>query len=476
MEGFGVHTFRFVNEAGKSRFVKFHWKPVDKGVHSFVWAETQQLMGRDPDYNRRRLWEAIENGVYPEWELGIQVVEEEDEHKFDFDLLDATKIIPEELVPVRRIGKMTLNRNVDNFFSETEQVAFHPAHIVPGIDFTNDPLLQGRLFSYIDTQILRVGPNFAELPINRAINEVHNNNRDGKAKYIINKGKVSYFPNSLGKGCPMHSPEAVEAFSSYMEKMEGRKVRERSPSFKDHFSQATLFWNSMADWEKQHIVDGFSFELNMVNDDGVRSRLVNDILVNIDEELAKRVSNNTGIKIMEASKTKNHGKSSPALSMNKPSKVIKGRKIAILAGPGASGAAIEAMKTAITAEGAVVEVINRHAGYFTSKEGTSLNVNRAAPNAPSVIYDAVFIPDGDHVADLIKQGIAKHFVTETFIHFKPIAAVGAGAKLLDAVGIPHDAKKGVFVAADTKSVTQQFIDGMKQHRFFNRDTETYAAI
>src|SRR5271170_343851 len=263
MEGFGVHTFRLINAIGESRFVKFHWKPI-KGVKSLVWDEAQKISGKDPDFHRRDLFEAIERGDYPEWDLGLQIVEEKDEFKFDFDLLDPTKIIPEELVPVRRVGKLTLNRNPDNFFAETEQVAFHTGHVVPGIDFTNDPLLQGRLFSYIDTQLRRVGPNFAELPINRPLAPVHNNQRDGMARATINQGRVSYFPNRLGGGCPMHSPEAIDAFVSYGEKIDGAKIRTRSESFSDHFSQATQFWNSMSDWERQHIAEAFAFELNQV--------------------------------------------------------------------------------------------------------------------------------------------------------------------------------------------------------------------
>jgi catalase len=241
MEGFGVHTFRLVNAQGKSRFVKFHWKP-GKGVCSLVWEEAQLISGKDPDFNRRDLWEAIERGDFPEWELGFQIVEEADEYKFGFDLLDPTKIIPEEVVPVVKVGKMTLNRNPDNFFAETEQIAFHSGHVVPGIDFTNDPLLQGRLFSYIDTQLRRVGPNFHELPINRSLRPADNNQRDGFARMTINTGRVSYFPNSLGGGCPMHAPGAAAAFRSVaVREQAGPKVRERSPSFADHFSQATQF-------------------------------------------------------------------------------------------------------------------------------------------------------------------------------------------------------------------------------------------
>merc|ERR1712130_23551 len=261
-----------------------------------------------------------------------------------------------------------------------------------------------------------------------------------------------------------------EAFSTYMEKVEGRKVRERSPSFSDHFSQATLFWNSMADWERQHIVDAFSFELNMVDDDPVRSRVVNDLLANVDMELAKRVASNLGV----ALKPKNHGKSSPALSMDKPSQVIKGRKIAILAGPGVDGSSVETMKSMLTAEGAVAEVISRQAGTIKSKQGNTITVDRAAPNAPSVIYDAVFVPNGDHVSSLTSQGIAVHFVTEQFVHGKPIAVEGAATQLLSAAKIPTEAKQGVLVEEkDVKQLAKSFIDSIKKHRFFNRSTESY---
>ena len=264
MEGFGVHTFRLINEKGQSRFVKFHWKPL-LGVHSVVWDEAQKISGIDPDFHRRDLWESIERGEFPQWELGVQIVEEQDEHLFDFDLLDATKLIPEELVPVRRIGKLTLNRNPDNFFAETEQVAFHPGHIVSGIDFSNDPLLQGRLFSYTDTQLIRLGgPNFHEIPINRPIAPVHNNQRDGHMRQTINQGRVSYQPNSLAGGCPMQATSDMGGFRSYAENLQGQKVRARSEKFFDHFTQAALFWNSQAHHEKSHIVQALRFELGKV--------------------------------------------------------------------------------------------------------------------------------------------------------------------------------------------------------------------
>ena len=296
MEGFGVHTFRLVNEKGKSRFVKFHWKPV-LGVHSVVWDEAQKISGLDPDFHRRDLWEAIENGDFPEWEFGVQIVEEKDEQKFDFDLLDATKLIPEELVPVRRIGKLTLNRNPENFFAETEQVAFHPGHVVSGIDFSNDPLLQGRLFSYTDTQLIRLGgPNFHEIPINRPIAPVHNNQRDGHMRQTINQGRVSYQPNSLGGGCPMQAQANVGGFVSYAEEMKGTKVRGRSEKFFDHFSQAKLFYNSQSPPEKAHIVQALQFELGKVEVSAIRARMLG-LLAQVDKTLAGLVAQGLGMKI-----------------------------------------------------------------------------------------------------------------------------------------------------------------------------------
>ena len=483
MEGFGVHTFRLVNAEGKARFVKFHWKPV-KGVKSLVWDEAQKISGKDPDFHRRDLFEAIERGDYPEWELGLQIVEEEDEFKFDFDLLDPTKIIPEELVPLRRVGKLTLNRNPDNYFAETEQVAFHTGHVVPGIDFTNDPLLQGRLFSYIDTQIRRVGPNFAELPINRPLNPVHNNQRDAMARTVIDKGRVSYFPNRLGGGCPMHSPEVADAFVSYNEKVDGAKIRARSDSFSDHFSQATQFWNSMSDWEQAHIAEAFAFELNQVESEEVRHHVMNELLVNIADALAQAVSAQTGIKIAPVGTSKNptpsaptpsgplrsqaKDLSSPALSQDKPGDTIGGRKIAILGGEGVDAKHLEAVKQALVAQEALVELIAPHAGTIIDSAGKIQKVNRAAPNAPSVIYDAVVIPGGTSAAELAKSGLAIHFVNEAYRHGKPIAAIGDGLLLLNTCALDEArAQEGVIVGEGADAI-DGLIAALLQHRFPRR--------
>ena len=364
MEGFGVHTFRFINEQGKSFFVKFHWKPL-LGVHSVAWDEAQIISGKDPDFHRRDLWDAIESGAFPEWEFGIQVVDEKDEHKFPFDLLDPTKLIPEELVPVQRIGKMVLNRNPDNFFAETEQVAFHPGHLVPGIDFSNDPLLQGRLFSYTDTQLSRLGsPNFHEIPINRSINTVHNNQRDGHMRQQINKDRTSYNPNSLGGGCPFQAKAAEGGFTSYAERIDAKKVRARSQSFFDHFSQARLFYNSQSEAEKNHLTDALRFELSKVETVDIRVRMLG-LLSQVDKTLAQNVADELGLAVpKKLEQPVNHSipadgnpskfqprfvdqgiESSAALSMaNTPKDSIKTRKIAILAANGVNGAAVKQMK------------------------------------------------------------------------------------------------------------------------------------
>jgi catalase len=507
MEGFGVHTFRFINAQGRARFVKFHWKPV-LGVHSVVWDEAQKISGQDPDFHRRDLWEAIENGDYPEWEFGVQMVEEEDERKFDFDLLDATKIIPEELVPVKRIGKLTLNRNPDNFFAETEQVAFHPGHIVPGIDFTNDPLLQGRLFSYTDTQLIRLGgPNFHEIPINRPVAPVHNLQRDGHMRQTINRGRVSYEPNSLGGGCPMQAKADMGGFVSYAEKIEAHKVRARSESFFDHFGQAALFWNSQSEPEKEHIVQAFRFELGKVEAPHIRTRMVG-MLAQVDRTLASRVAQGLGLSVPTKLETplnmsvpadgniaqfqpkpvKKSIGHSPALSMAHTVKdSIKTRKIAILATDGFDDAALSTMKRALTAAGAQAKVIAPRLGVLTSARGAEVDIDFSLLTAGSVLFDAVYVPGGEKSVEALKrQAKAIHFINEAYKHCKTIAATGAGIDLLraadfDAENIPAPnavknqmvADEGVIIGRDVQAgdVAAEFIQAIAQHRHWRRETK-----
>jgi catalase len=495
MEGFGVHTFRFVNAQGKARFVKFHWKPL-LGTHSLVWDEAQKLAGKDPDWLRRDLWDSIEKGNYPEYELGVQIVEEEDEFAFDFDLLDATKIIPEELVPVRPIGKMVLNRNPDNFFAETEQVAFHPGHVVPGIDFTNDPLLQGRLFSYLDTQLIRLGgPNFAEIPINRPVVKVNNNQRDGFMRQTINKGQTSYSPNSLRGNDPQTAPPEKGGYVHYAEKVEGRKVRARSESFNDHYTQARMFWNSLTPPEQQHLVEAFHFELGKVDTIEIRQRMV-DHFAHIDEELAMRCAKGVGIKGPSAEVKKEERMAVPvtgkrsvdrseAISVSNTRKdTIKGRRIAILAAEGIDLDSLLELKESMMDQDATVEIIAMHQGSLGKARGKEVKVDKSYVTTGSIMYDAVFVPGGKGVDTLITQGDALQFINEAFRHCKPIGAVGEGVNLLQAAHLLNTqlaaeksketiTDKGVVTSrSGMNGFTQKFVEAIAMHRHWERESFT----
>ncbi len=488
MEGFGVHTFRFINAAGKARFVKFHWKPV-AGTQSLVWDESQKLAGKDPDWLRRDLWEAIDMGDFPEFELGVQIVEEEDEHSFDFDLLDATKIIPEDEVPVRLIGKMTLNRNPDNFFAETEQVAFHPGHVVPGIDFTNDPLLQGRLFSYLDTQIIRLGgPNFHEIPINRPLASVRNNQRDGFARQTIDTGRTNYSPNSMGGGCPMTSPENMGGYVHHMEKVEGRKVRERSESFKDHFSQATMFWNSLTVPEQDRLVMACHFELGKVKSKEVQQRMIDEFLNKIDFGLAVRAAKGIGISPPTVFAGKGVTKKAPEVSIEFRARqdTIQSRRVAILAADGVDADRLMAVKSALMEKGAMCDVIARNKGMLAGAQDGEVMVDKNYVTTASIMYDAVFVAGGQASVDALKgHGDAIFFVQEAFRHGKPIGALDAGIELLTEArlaGIKPAKQDAGKVTVDKGVVTQwlgkkgsvdgfvdAFVAAIGQHRHWNRE-------
>lgn len=485
MEGFGVNTFRMINAQGKARFVKFHWKPM-LGVHSLVWDEAQKLAGKDPDFNRRDLWNAIEMGDYPEFELGIQILEEEDEFKFDFDILDATKFWPEEDVPVKIIGKMTLNRNVDNFFAETEQVAFHPGHVVPGIDFTNDPLLQGRLFSYLDTQLIRLGgPNFHEIPINRPLAPVHNNQRDGYHRMTIEPGKVSYSPNSLQANTPEPAPEAENGYIHHQEKVEGKKIRARSASFNDHYRQATLFWNSMSGPEKQHIIDAFHFEVGKVNDKSIRQRVV-DMFNNVDGQLAAKIAEGIG-----ATPPKDPGgtgvtESSPAVSQKNTVMSAKTRSVAVLIENGFNYTELSQVMEQLKGAGMYVKLVSKNLGMITSVEGQELEVDKNWLTTASVQYDAIYVCGGQQSVNSLKsQGDALHFINEAFKHCKTIGATNEGVELLNESNIkgvetadPQKKDKvinklGVVTvyAAETDEFCQEFINAVSQHRHWGRQAQ-----
>ncbi len=495
MEGFGVHTFRLINAKGESNFVKFHWKPL-LGVHAVAWDEAQVISGKDPDFHRRDLWEAIEAGAFPEWELGLQIIPERDENKYEFDLLDPTKLVPEELVPVQRIGKMTLNRNPDNFFAETEQVAFHVGHVVPGIDFTNDPLMQGRLFSYTDTQLIRLGgPNFHEIPINRPVVPIHNNQRDGHMRQQINKGRVSYEPNSLGGNYPLQAKMAEGGFASYGERIDAVKVRERSRSFFDHFSQARLFFNSQSDPEKNHIIDALSFELGKVETVAIRVRMLG-VLSQVEKSLATAVAYNLGLHVpkrpeepinhsipadgdpkkFQPIKVKSSLEKSEALSMaNTIKNSIKTRKIALLAADGVDEASLLNIKKALEAEGAVTHIIAPKLGFIVAENSAQIPADQSLLTAASVLYDAVYVAGGiNSAATLEGEPDAVHFLNQAYKHCKAIGAHRSAVQVLEATyfGKKLQEKKredGVIIEEDLKKLSADFIKAIAQHRFWERE-------
>jgi catalase len=463
MEGFGVHTFRLVNDEGKAHFVKFHWKP-GLGTHSLVWDEAHKLAGIDPDYHRNDIWNAIEKGFYPEYELGVQILAEEDEFSLGFDILDATKLWPEEDIPVIPIGKMTLNRNVDNFFAETEQVAFHVGNVVPGIDFTNDPLLQGRLFSYLDTQLIRLGgPNFHEIPINRPVVPFHNNQREGYHRQTINLGKVSYHRNSLAGNTPAPVPPEEGGYETYQEKVEGRKIRARSESFEDHFSQATLFWNSMTNHEKAHIIEAFSFELGKVKSQSVKQQVV-DMFANVSVELATAFAVNVGAKPPEGGGS-GVTKSSPALSQENTPKTAITRKVAVILTDGFNGPEVRYVLERLTDEGLMPEIISERIGTVQGTNGEKLKAQHTFLTAKSVLFDAVYMIRGSRKNKKFNKDAA-YFIDEAFSHYKPIGATGEGIEWLR---VNHlEGKPGVITGTDIGEFTEEFMEAIAAHRFWER--------
>jgi catalase len=496
MQGFGVHTFRLVSAEGRSTFVKFHWTPV-AGVHSLVWDEAQKISGKDPDFNRRDLWESIESGNFPEYELGVQLIDESDEFSFDdIDLLDATKLVPEEVVPVIPVGRMVLNRNPTNFFAETEQVAFCVGNVVPGIDFTDDPLLQARLFSYLDTQLTRLGgPNFAQIPINQPVAPVRNHQQDGFHQNAIPVGQANYHPNSLGDGCPVIAAP-TNAYVHFPERVDGVKQRRRSETFSDHYNQATLFWNSMSAWEKEHIVAAYRFELGKVTAPHIRELMV-EHLNQIDHSLAVAVAAGLGVPAPVPGRA-NHGRLSPALSQESmPGSVgIVGRKVAILVADGVEAESVDVVRTALAEGGAAVELLAPVGGAVLTATGETMPVARAMNTVASVLYDAVVVADGlESVGALVNDGYAVHFVAEAYKHAKALGVIGAGDRLVDAARLPvtepsdridapaskpmTGALDGVVILApgddNLAAFTEELVEAITSHRHYERPVDGIAA-
>ncbi|KAG9931718.1 CAT2 catalase, partial [Aureobasidium melanogenum] len=419
MQGFGVNTYKLINAKGESHLVKFHFTP-HLGVHSFVWDEALKLAGQDPDFHRKDLWTAIEGGQYPKWDFGIQTIPESQADDFDFDPLDATKIWPEEDFPVRYIGELELNRNPDEYFPQTEQVAFCTGHVVPGIGFSDDPLLQGRNFSYSDTQLSRLGVNWQELPINKPMCPVMNQNRDGAMRHSITKGTVNYWPNRFEATKPATGEEG--GYVDFPQKVAGMKTRLRSKKFAEHYNQAQLFYNSMSEHEKMHIMNALSFELDHCDDPVVYKRMV-ERLCEIDLDLARGVAEQVGAEIPEEARRVNTGKRSKNLSQEDfPPKnlTISTRMVAILIADGYDSVAYNAVKAALAAQGALpFTIAPRRTPIYAAGEskdsGKGLVPDHNLEGQRSTMYDAIFIPGGaDSIATLRKNGRALHYVREAF--------------------------------------------------------------
>jgi catalase len=471
MEGFGVHSFRLVNAKGVATFVKFHWRPV-LGAFSLVWDEAVKLGGADPDFHRRDLFEAIEAGAFPEYELAVQAFDQETADGFDFDILDPTKLIPEEVVPLTVLGKMVLDRNVDNFFAETEQVAFCVANVVPGIDFTNDPLMQGRLFSYLDTQLKRLGgPNFHEIPVNRPKCPWHTLQRDGHMRQEVDAGRVAYEPNSLDASGPREDPE--HGFTSVAVAESGEKLRVRSGSFADHYTQARLFWISMREPEQQHIVNGFAFELGKVETEAIRKRMLGH-LEQIDGDLAGQVAEALGMegeaeRITPAIPARKELDPSPALSLlAKAPKTVDGRKIGVLVTDGVDARLLAALRERAHSEGARLAVVAPKIGGVTARDGKAIKAQHALSSAPSVLFDAVVVaPSESGVGDLLREAAAVDWLRDAFGHLKVIGHLPAAAALFEKAAIDPHADKGV-VSLEGKGV-DAFFAAAKLHRIWDRE-------
>jgi len=486
MDGFGVHTYRFINARGVSHFVKFHWRP-KLGKHALAADEAVKIAGRDPDFLRRDLWEAIERGDFPEWELGVQLVEEDRADKLGIDLLDATKLLPEELVPVQVIGRLVLNRNPENHFAEVEQVAFHPGHVVPGIDFSNDPLLQGRLFSYGDAQLARLGgPNHHELPINRGVCPVHNFQRGGQHRSGIPRGRVSYEPNTLGNGSEFRVDGGEQGLQTFEEPLQSPKIRRRSASFDDHFGQATLFWNSQGSCEKDHIVAAFQYELSRVETPAIRQRIV-DNLAHVDMRLARKVAEPLGIGPPDARSAAGQAgfrapagkpplEAAPSLGSEGNGNGIQTRKVAIVMAPGVELGAFKVIQQALLDAGATTKVVAAHLGFVASSSGQQVPVDHTFQAMPSVMFDAVLVPGGGASAQALAQdGDAVHFVLEAYRHCKPMCLIGESVELLRRAGVATDdapAPAGVVIGTNEPTtrlqMAQDFIAALARHRHWSR--------
>ncbi|MFB4472615.1 catalase [Oceanobacillus caeni] len=464
MESWSINTYLFVNEQNVATFVRYVWKPV-LGVHSLLQDEALKIGGLDPDFHRRDLREAIDKGAFPEYELGVQLIPMEDEFKFDFDVLDPSKFWPEELVPVQMVGKLTLNRNIDNYFTESEQVAFNPANVVPGIDFSNDPVLQGRLMAYRDTQHHRLGSaNYVELPINKPICPFHNNQRRGFMRQRIDVDKVNYHQNSLAGNTPYTVPPEEGGYQDYPGKVEGYKIRARSDSFKDYFSQPRIFWNSLTPIEKQHTIDGLSYQVGSVKSESVRQQVV-DILVNVDREMASIVADNIGVNPPSGSNVP-VSTSYASLSQANTPKYAYTQKVGVLIGDDFNGQEVTHVLNTLKQYGVFVDIISDKLGTVTGTDGTPLKVDKTFMTSSPYLVDSLYVVGGCSRNQAKFNQDIMNFVQNAYTHYKPIGVASTGESCIQTS--ENNNLAGVVFATNNPNFGEEFVSAIAQQRFWNR--------
>ncbi|MFD1850649.1 catalase [Oceanobacillus bengalensis] len=463
LESWSINTYLFVNDEGVATFVRFVWKPV-LGVHSLLQDEALKIGGLDPDFHRKDLREAIDKGFYPEYELGVQLIPLEDEFKYDFDILDPAKFWPEELIPVQLIGKMTLNRNIDNYHTESEQVAFNPANVVPGIGFSNDPVLQGRLVAYHMAQVHRIGTNFQELPINKPICPFHNNQRRGPMRYRIDVDQVNYHENSLANNTPHTTPPEAGGYEHYPTKVEGHVIRGRSESFNDFFTQPRIFWNSLTPIEKQHTIDGFSYQLGKVESESVRQQNVN-LLVNVDTDLACIVADNIGVDRPSG----NHvpvSTSYPSLSQSTTPKYAYTQKVGVLIGNGFNGNEVTNVLNYLQQCGVFVNIISEKLGTVTGADGTKLKVDKTFMTSSPYLLDSLYVVGGSSNNQAKFNQDMMNYVQNAYTHYKPIGVASTGQSYIQTSDKNNLA--GVIFTANNPNFGKDFVEAIAQQRFWNR--------
>lgn len=463
MESWSINTYLFVNEQGVATFMRYVWKPV-LGVHSLLQDEALKIGGIDPDFHRRDLREAIDCGAYPEYELGVQLIPMEDEFKYDFDVLDPSKFWPEELIPVQLIGKMTLNRNIDNYFTESEQVAFNPANVVPGIDFSNDPVLQGRLMTYQSAQYHRIGPNHQELPINRPICPFHNNQRRGNMRFRIDVDQVNYHKNSLANNTPYTTPPEEGGYEYYPKKVEGHVIRARSKSFNDYFTQPRIFWNSMTPVERQHTIEAFSYQLGKVKSESVRQQNV-DLLVNVDKELATIVADNIGVE----RPTGTHvpvSTSYPSLSQYNTPSYANTLKVGVLIGNGFNGNEVTSVLDTLEQNGIFIEIVSETLGTVTGADGTKLKVHETFLTSSPYLLDTLYVVGGTSKNAAKFNSNMTKFIRVAYEHYKPIGVATTGESFIDVS--QENNLAGVLFTKNNPNFSEEFVAAIAQQRFWDR--------